>query len=155
MAKSEGKIFEEDFINSVPENIFHFRFRDLPYFLTKGNKYPVLPNPADFLIFNNYLYVLELKSTKLSSYPLKNTRENQVEGLLKYSEKDKVICGFVINMRKYEETYFLHIDDYILLSKNCKSISIDKLRIYGKFIPQIKKITRYRYNLDKLFEISC
>ena len=152
--KNVGKIFEEDFIKSVPTNIFNFRFRDLPHFLTKNNKYMINNNPCDFLIYNRYLYTLELKSCAGASYPISNTRENQVEGLLKFSKMLGVISGFIINMRKYNETYFLHIDDYIHLTKIKKSINIKELRIYGIRINQELKRTRYKYNLEDLFKIN-
>lgn len=154
MGKNVGKIFEEDFIKSVPNNIFYFRFKDLPYFLTKNSKYEVSNNPADFIIFYNNLFILELKSTDNTSYPFSNTRENQVKGLKKYSEKDKVICGFIINMRRYNETYFLRINDYLYLEKESgrKSISIKDLRFYGVRIYQELKRTRYRYDIKTFLE---
>lgn len=157
MAKNVGKIFEEDFIKSVPDNLFHFRFRDLPYFLTKNAKYEVNNNPADFIIFSDYLFILELKSTNNSSYPFDNTRENQVKGLEKYSVKDKTICGFIINMRKYDETYFLSIEDYIFLKNesNRKSIALKDLRLYGIRINQELKRTRYRYDVKNFLEKIC
>lgn len=154
MVKNVGKVFEEDFIGSVPTNIFHFRFKDLPYFLTKGNGYSITNNPCDFLIYNKFLYVLELKSCAGTSYPISNTRENQVIGLDNYSKMEGVISGFVINMRKYEETYFLHIRDYKLITLSKKSIGIKDLRIYGVKIDQTLKRTRFKYNLEDLFKIS-
>lgn len=157
MAKNVGKIFEEDFIKSVPDNLFNFRFRDLPFFLTRNAKYEVNNNPADFIIFSDYLFVLELKSTNNTSYPFDNTRDNQVKGLEKYSKKDKTICGFVINMRRYNETYFLFIDDYIYLKNESgrKSISMNDLRIYGIRIPQELKRTRYKYDIEIFIEKVC
>lgn len=155
--KSVGKLFEEDFIKSVPDNLFHFRFRDLPYSLIKNAKYDINNNPADFLIFCNYLFVLELKSTNNSSYPFENTRENQVKGLEKYSHKDKTICGFVINMRKYTETYFITIKDYLYLQNESgrKSISLEDLRLFGIRIKQELKRTRYRYDIKTFLENIC
>jgi len=149
MSKNVGKLFEEDFIASVPEDVFKFRFRDLPYFLTKNSKYTVNNNPADFFIFYDYLYILELKSCKGTSYPMTNTRKNQVEGLTKYSKCDKVLAGFVINYRKYNKTYFIHIDDYIIISKHKKSINIKDMELYGKLIEQNLKRVRYSYNIKK------
>lgn len=154
MSKNVGKLFEEDFITSVPVNVFNFRFRDLPYFLTKNSKYSVNNNPCDFLIFKEYLYTLELKSCAGTSYPTSNTRINQVEGLLKFNIMDKVVSGFIINMRKYDETYFIHISDYIKLTKDKKSINIKELRVFGVRIGQELKRTRYRYNIEDLFKIS-
>ena len=157
MSKNVGKIFEEDFINSVPDSLFHFRFRDLPYYLTRYSKYEINNNPADFLIFSDYLFVLELKSTNNTSYPFENTRENQVKGLEKYSTKDKTICGFVINMRKYNETYFLFIKDYIYLKNESgrKSISMKDLRLFGIRINQELKRTRYKYDIKHFLENVC
>lgn len=157
MSKNVGKVFEEDFIKSVPENIFHFRFRDLPHYLTKNSKYNVNNNPADFIIFSEYLFILELKSTNNSSYPFSNTRDNQVKGLEKYSHKDKTVCGFIINMRKYNETYFIYIKDYIYLQNESdrKSISIKDLRLFGIRIEQELKRTRYRYNIKNLLKNIC
>lgn len=154
MVKNVGKVFEEDFINSVPDNIFHFRFRDIPYFLTKTVGYSVNNNPCDFLIFHEYLYVLELKSCAGTSYPVSNTRDNQVIGLDKYSKMVGVVSGFIINMRKYDETYFLRIQDYKLITLSKKSVGIKDLRVYGVRINQILKRTRFRYNLEDLFKIK-
>lgn len=157
MSKNVGKLFEEDFIKSVPNNVFHFRFKDLPYFLTRNSKYEISNNPADFILFYNYLLVLELKSTNNTSYPFSNTRENQVKGLKKYSEKDKVICGFIINMRRFNETYFINIDDYIYLKNESdrKSISIKDLRLFGIRISQEVKRTRYTYDIKNFLEKIC
>lgn len=149
-----GKEFEKDFIGSVPSDIFHYRFRDLPFFLTKNAKYEVNNNPADFLIMGDILYVLELKSCAGSSYPTSNTRKNQVEGMLKYSTMRNVMCGFVINMRKYNKTFFLHIKDYIFITKDKKSINLHDLETYGLLIEQELKRTRYKYNIQNILDIK-
>lgn len=154
MSKNVGKLFEEDFIKSVPESIFSFRFRDLPYFLTKNAKYTVNNNPCDFLIYKENLYTLELKSCAGTSYPISNTRENQVQGLLKFNDMEGVVSGFVFNMRKYNETYFLHIEDYVKLTLSKKSINIQELRVYGIKINQVLKRTRYSYEITDLFNVK-
>lgn len=152
MSKNVGKIFEEDFIKSVPNNIFHFRFRDLPYFLVKNSQYKVNNNPADFLVFYKNLFILELKSCNTTSYSINNTRQNQVDGLLKYSKIENVICGFIINMRKYNKTYFLSINDYLLITNNKKSINLKDLNTYGILIEQELKRTRFKYEVLKFFD---
>ena len=149
MSKNVGKIFEEDFINSVEEGIFHYRFRDLPFHLTRNAKYEVNNNPADFLIFHNYLFILELKSCGGTSLPCTNIRDNQVNGLYKYNKMKGVVGGFVINFRKYNETYFLPIEDYLSIIKSRASIGIQEARAFGIHVEQKLKRTRYTYDVSK------
>ncbi|MGL5962669.1 MAG: Holliday junction resolvase RecU [Cetobacterium sp.] len=150
--KNVGKLFEEDFIKSVPSYMFRYRFRDLPYHLTKGAKYEVNNNPADFLIVYDKLFILELKSCAGTSLPCSNVRGNQIEGLKKYSELYNTVSGFVINYRRYDETYFLEVCDYLRITSTKASIGIQDARVFGVLITQQLKRTRFSYDIESFIK---
>ena len=146
---NDGKKFEEDFIKSIPENWFKYRLRDSGGSWQGGEKARFTPtNICDFIVYNNKLWLLELKSHKGKSIPLSCIRENQIKGL-EAASKLGVDAGYIFNFRDVEETYFIDaakINKFIELSTR-KSIPLDFLKEHGMLIPQHKKKVRYRYDL--------
>ena len=95
---------------------------------------------------------LELKSTKEASLSFNNIKNHQIEGLYNASKVSGLKAGLLIEMRKYEETYYLDIEkavEYIGLSER-KSFSIDFLRENAIRVNQAKKRTRFTFDIEEL-----
>ena len=76
--KNMGKVFEKEFKDSVPDNVYLERYKDD----TSG--FYGVSNPADFRLYVfPMLILLELKTHKGKSLPLAKIRENQLKGMLK------------------------------------------------------------------------
>lgn len=154
----EGKRFEQDIKKSIPPEFFVERYKDD----TAGFK--GVANPADFRLYNYpYTFLWELKSHKGKSIPLSKIRNSQLKEMRKAEPYWGVFCGFLLNYRDLEETYYIAFRDlvnkyYILNDEGeyepkpdgRKSIPVEWCREYGVRIPQTIKRVRYTYGLDKL-----
>lgn len=152
--KNEGKKFEEDFRNSIKENIFCYRIKD------SSNFHQATKNMCDFIIFESpYLFLLELKSTKANQFSTdeKIIKQHQVDSLYEAQTKHLFVeCGFILNYRGRElktktvlpETYFIPIHEMRKVYYKEKSIHKDLAREIGIEIPYRKKITRYEYDVN-------
>ena len=57
-----GKSFEQDFIKSVPDTIYHYRFKDGTAAWGEGEATRFqATNICDFLLFDGRMFLLELK----------------------------------------------------------------------------------------------
>lgn len=172
--KNKGKIFEDDFKKSIPDNCWCKRLNDNAASWSGGNATRFSStNECDFLlrdIETKELFALELKSTigsltfwredfeknkKGATYAIK---KNQIIGLQKFKTYH-LICGLIFNFRnKNNETYFVDISDFInytnLLSK--KSINIHDVRNMQNIqIENTLLQTHYRYNISKFIKEVC
>lgn len=151
--KSTGKRFEEQFKKSIPKDIFYYRFRDSANTWSGGNKTRFTPsNIADCLIFDgDYLYLLELKSTKGKSLPYKNIKKHQIQDLLWASEFANTICGLVIEFSQLDEYYFIEIRQFKTFFDNVdrKSIPVDYCRKNGIKIENKKLKINNKLNINK------
>lgn len=167
-----GKIFEQDFKDSVPEKSLLIRLPDPPQSFEKRSDTRFShKNPCDYVIFDTVgkkLYCLELKTTKSKSMSFdditmdkpqgKLIKKHQIESLLKFSKFDDVVAGFVCNFRDekndVERTYFIDIKLFISMTNGLDKKSFNEMdlilnkaiRINGK-----KKITHYRWDVGELF----
>ena len=142
-----GKIFEVQVLSSVPAYMYKLRIKDT-VMRFKGDT-----NPCDMIIFHNgKLYMLELKSTQNTSLPFDNIHYHQFQDLEIASKVEGIHAGFLIEMRKYKETYYLDINKALEFVKNSgrKSFPISYLREHGIQVEQTLKRTRYGYNIEKL-----
>lgn len=151
--KNEGKRFEEDFRQSIPDNIFCYRIKD------SSNFYQTTKNMCDFILFKSpYLLLLELKSTKSNQFSTdeKIIKQHQVDDLYDVQMKHLFVeSGFILNYRGRElktktvppETYFIPIHEMRKVYYKEKSIHKDLAREIGIEIPYRKKITRYEYDI--------
>lgn len=107
---------------------------------------------------NPILYLLEFKSSKGTSFSFteKIIHKHQIEDLKKASIYENIIAGFVFNFRKYNETYFVHIDDFIDFKENSgkKSINRDDCEKIGLKINQTLKRTRFLYHIGTFIKES-
>ena len=142
---NEGKKFEQDVRNSIPPDCYVERYKD-----DTAGFYGV-HNPADYRVYKYpYTYLIECKSIKGKSLPFAKIRDKQLEAMLKAVRFPGVYCGFIINFRELEETYWIpavFVDQYIKNEKR-KSIPVDFCKRYGVLVPQRKKRVRYQYDLS-------
>ena len=146
MAKSIGKVFEEEIKSSFPPDFYIERYKDD----TAGFK--GVANPADYRLYKYpYTFLLELKTHKGKSIPLEKIRDNQLKGMYKSVLYKGIFAGFLLNYRDLEETYYVAVQDLItfITSTERKSIPVEWCREYGTKIDQKKKIVRYTYDLSK------
>ena len=155
MAKDAGKIFEEDIKKSFPPDFYVERYKDD----TAGFK--GVANPADYRLYRYpFTFLLELKSHKGKSLPLAKIRNSQLKGMAKATHYRGVFCGFLINYRDLEETYYITFGelvthfyivdakgDFAVKQAGRKSVPVEWCRENGVRIQQKKKKVRYSYDL--------
>ena len=166
MARSNGKVFENNFEKSAPSYAKAYRIPDPPQSFNRTNNLRFSrKNPFDYFLWdskNHLLYALELKTVAGKSINFERTEDerksdgihyHQAQGLKEYNQYDGLICGFVIEFRGEAKTVFLDIDDYFELIKYVgkKSFCFKDLDAYD--IPYVvipQKIIRvnYRYDID-------
>lgn len=155
--QNAGKLFENDFKQSVPDTCWIYRLRDNASSFANGdNTRFTSSNICDYILFDDItrtLFLVECKSTKGTSIPLSMVRDNQIKGLKEASKHD-LVAGFLINFRnKDNDTFFVLIDEFLdmISSINKKSFNVKDLENIGAIkIENIKKRTRYTYNIQKM-----
>lgn len=160
-----GKRFEENFMKSVPENYYLKRLNDSTGF-GKGNANTRFTsrNECDFIVYaNKMLFLLELKSTEGTSFSFQKDSEDKKSKMIKYSQiiglyKSTnligVIPGFLFNLRKTDNTYFLHIKNFYRFFSDTEKSSINEKDIIdfgGILVNSTKLKVNYRYDIESLF----
>jgi len=162
MAKNTGKLFEDNFKASVPEDTYYVRLHDAAIgFDTKNSKQRFAPkSPYDAILCRaGQMYAIELKSHKEKrfSFGEKNAdiKKRQVKNLTD-AETAGAVAGVVLNFSDYEETYFIWATEFWNFMETCgkKSINLDDARKLGTLIPCKKKKVRYKYDLEVLLALS-
>ena len=161
MAKSIGKVFEEEIKASIPLGFFVERYKD-----DTAGFYGVT-NPADYRLYRYpYTFLWELKTHKGKSLPLAKIRLNQIKGMYRDIVYRGVFAGFIINFRELEEAYYIPVERVAksfytfthtgeiegINPTGRKSIPVSWCRTYGERIAQEKKRVRYTYNLTEFFK---
>lgn len=162
MKKNPGKKFEEDFETSVLDEYVYLRLKDAGGWGESNNTRFTIKNKCDNTIFTgDYYFMIELKSHLGKSIPKTVFRKDsegrcyQIDQLYKERDKRNTFAGAVFNFRDVEETYLVHINnvyDYYYYSENRASFPLSWCKENGIKIEQIKKRTRYRYNIEKMVE---
>ena len=174
MAQNVGKKFENNFKDSIPEDVMYHRLHDAPqsWAQDKGTRFS-WQNPCDaFLFTDGMLLALELKTTKDKFYTFEKEKDtnktakihyHQIEGLKEFAKYNKCVPGFVLNFRvnedtdKYNEvTYFIHINNFVKMINelNKKSFTILDLLKYSPIkIESIKKRTNFKYGIDSFLNV--
>lgn len=171
--RNPGKLFEDDFKNSVPEQYYYKRIPDPPQSFGQDSEKTRFSskNPYDAILFDTMggiLYTLELKSTKgggitfwkEDAKPNKtclNIKKHQIMSLLEADKKDRVVSGLVLNFRDTEHTYFLPIKEFLKFSNQTEKISInekDVLKLTHYQFEAIKKITRFQYEIETFLKFN-
>lgn len=164
MSRNQGKIFEEQIKKSTPPYALLYRLPDSAQaFGGSSNLRFSRKNPFDYLLWDSQkhiLYALELKTVAGKSITFERNEKDkseihlhQIDGLSKWNMYDGIICGFIIEFRKIEKTFFLDVDEFKKLADNIdkKSFNYDdltKYKIKYTIIKQIKARTRYTYAID-------
>lgn len=154
--KSSGKRFEESWKKSIPGDVFYYRLRDGSSSWGGNDKVRFQQtNICDCLMFDgDYLYLLELKSTKGKSLPFNNIKKHQIDDLLWASEYANTICGLVIEFSELEECYFIEMSHFKTFydSTDRKSIPIDYLRGKGIKIGVEKKKVNSKFDIENFIK---
>lgn len=149
---NSGKRFEQNWKNSIPEDIFYYRLRDGSSSWDKSKKTRFQQtNICDCLIFDGeILFTLELKSTKGKSLPFSNIKNHQIKDLLWSSEFANVISGFIIEFSSINECYFIEINLFKSFLENCnrKSLPVSFCREKGL------KIGTKELKVNRMFEVE-
>ena len=153
---NSGKRFEQNFKNSVPKNIFLYRLKDSSSAWGGNEKVRFqATNICDFLMFDgDYLYLLEMKSTKAKSLPLANIKQHQINDLIEANKYANVVCGFLIEFSKVNEVYFLEISKFQEFMKKAerKSIPIEYCSKNGIKVEVVRLKVNNRYNVIKMID---
>jgi len=148
---NEGKKFEKNYENAVNDTAYFFlRLKDSAKWLRGSGATFTPENPCDGIQYAApFLWLVELKSTKGSSISFNPARPeekpqnkttqvmikaHQVKSLMKFATKNGLIPGFIFNFRERstktkhypEETFFVHINDFINWSKNSGKSGINR-----------------------------
>lgn len=154
--KSTGKRFEENFKKSVPEDIFYYRLKDNSNTWSEGTKTRFTPsNICDCIMFDgNYLYILELKSTKGKNLPFNNIKKHQIDDLLWASNYANIVAGFLINFSDLDECYFIEINDFneFYETTERKSLGLDYCRENGVKIGVERLKINKKYDVEKMID---
>lgn len=157
IAQNEGKKFENDIKLSIPDTCWIYRLRDNASSFSGGNNTRFTSsNICDYILFDDTtrtLFLIECKSTKGTSIPLSMIRSNQIEGLQEAS-KHNLVTGILVNFRNEKnDTFFISINDFTEMMNTIgkKSFNIKDLESIGATrIENIKKRTRFKYNIEKM-----
>lgn len=168
MARSVGKIFEDDIKKSVPNYALIIRLPDSAQsFYKNENLRFSKKNPFDFIFWNPFsltFYSLELKTVKGVSISFERTDTDtgeihfhQIKGLETISKIQGTVCGFIIEFRKIHKTIFININDFLKLinlidKKSFRLSDLDKYNIKYVIIPQVLLKTHYRYDIENFFK---
>ena len=159
-----GKQFEEQFKNSIRhDEVYYYRLKDSAQSFGRSSALRFSSkNPCDAFIWDakrRMFFALELKTVAGTSISFERTKEehgeihfHQAEGLNQINKYDHTVCGFVVNFRKVEETYFIPIEVYNKIIEEIpkKSFNVKDLANYDVVrINAIKKRTRYTYCVEE------
>jgi len=162
--QNPGKRFEEDFKNSVPDEVFYYRFRDGTANWggqQNENTRFQAKNICDCML-NHHVYglhFLELKSHLGKSFPFsafgsEKRMKLQIKDLTAAASYTRQRAGYIFNMRDLCETWYLSVkavSDFIDAGTR-KSIPLDYMRSHGvRVCSQLKRV-RYRYDVMKFLE---
>lgn len=168
MSNKVGKNFEAQWGKSMPDYALLYRLPDSAQSFKKSSNLRFSSkNPFDYLLWDSnrhILYALELKTVAQKSISFERDKEenreihyHQIKGLNDWNKFDGIICGFIIEFRKFEKTIFLEINEFNKLINTItkKSFNLDDLdncNIKYTIIGQTKARTRYTYKIDEFLK---
>ena len=154
--KNLGKVFEENWKKSVPNNVFYYRFKDSNNNWARNEQIRFAPsNIADCILFNGIsLILVELKSHKGKSIPLNcimgnKTKIKQIQDLYEAEKYDGVHSQLVVFFSDVERCFVLDIEDFLFFMQDNdrKSIPLEYFETLGKEIRVEKKRSTYRFKI--------
>lgn len=163
--KSVGKIFEQNWKNSIPDKCFYYRPPDAAQsFGENANLRFSAKSPCDcFMFHGGILYTLELKSVGTKSISFEREKEDngvihkhQIDNLLKFSTYENVVSGLLLDFRLSGETYFCMIEEFANMMKHLDKKSFNEKDLFTWCNPiniEKKKLkVNYRYDIDKFLK---
>jgi penicillin-binding protein-related factor A (putative recombinase) len=157
-----GKLFEQDFQNSVPDFAYLYRLKDCPGWVSactcpNGASPRFMPsNDYDYgLYWDGNFWALELKSVAGVSIRHDALRSNQKAGLSRASGFDGLHAGVLVEFRKYGEAWFIPISNWIQhqAESDKKSMNIKEIRADLGFQMHGKKlVSRMRWDVLDLLK---
>ncbi len=162
-----GKIFEQNFKKSVPDDFYYLRLKDPAVGWTGGASKYSPTNPFDCLIYTGTgLHCIELKSTaraitfwradfendgKKHTFEIK---KHQIQGLNAADIFAGVYPSIVINFRDVDETWCITITDFLILTGGTskKSINHEDASLVGYRVPSRKLKVNERYDIKAMTE---
>lgn len=155
--RNNGKDFEKNFKNSVPDNIFFYRFRDSGSTFYGGNKNLRFStsNIADNMMFyNGCLFLNELKAHKGKAIPIScimgnKTKEKQIQDLCEANKYDNVFANIIVFFIDLERCFVLDIENFLffLEENERKSIPLEFFENLGIEIRVEKKTRNYKFKI--------
>lgn len=161
---NDGKRFELNIKNSMPDNTYHQRIKDQSFDHTSTLMRFTQSNPYDFFVFfDGKLFLLELKSTKSKSFSVQTNKDekgkmiklHQIESLSYAEQFNNVHPAFLFNFRLDQDYCFympIGIFEDIMFKNGKKSINFDEIKMHSLAVESKKLKINYRYNLEKLFK---
>lgn len=162
MKLNSGKRFEQQWrkcARKVPE-LFFYRLRDGTATYYGGSQDGIRfqqSNMCDVMMFlSPLLFLLELKSTKGSSLPLKNIRKDQLSDLLESGKHKHVLAGFVVYFADKQVCYFASAATINAFkeSNDRKSIPLDWFERLGRKVAVIPLKVNVDFDVGK-FVTGC
>ena len=159
---NEGKQFEHDFRNSVPDDVYSLRLIDpaIGFDVESSTQRFAPKNPYDLILYKEpWMYCLELKSTKESRISFRGSssmiREHQIRKLTEAWEKG-CRAGFVLNFRSSQNTCYLPIEVFHRLTRATERQSLreDEILEAGTRLPVRRLRIHNRYDLNVLFGLE-
>jgi len=153
-----GKVFEDNFKKSMPDDVYYLRLHDssIGFDIENSTQRFALKSPYDCILYHKgKMYCLELKSTKSKAISYEGSspmiKDNQIKELIKASSYG-CKSGFVLNFRDTNNTYFLPIAQFIFLKhmSSKKSMNENDIKGISLLIPGRKLKVNYRYDLSVL-----
>lgn len=160
-----GKKFEQNFANSVPNDIYFMRIKDSANnFSRSASSTFATSNPFDcFVIYRGLFLPMELKSTKGKSFSIqsknlengKDIKYHQIKSLERAQSFENIYAGFILDFRE-SNTYWISILDFLnfISSTNKKSIN-ENDAIKNNSILINKKLMRVNYRYDIKSMLDC
>lgn len=152
-----GKIFENNWRESVPKNVFFYRFRDSSGTWSGGDNIRFTPsNIADCLIYDSYaLHLIELKTHKGKSIPFScivgnKTKQKQLHDLEEANKHIGVYSSIIVFFSDIERCFELGIEEFLIFYNNTnrKSIPLEYFEEHGTEIIVKKLRTNYRFDIE-------
>ena len=161
MAIGIGKVLEQNWRKSVPDNIFYYRPPDAAQsFGSNSNLRFSAKSPCDCFMFNGkVLYTLELKSAGTKSISFEREKidkgvihKHQIDNLLKFSTYENVISGFLFDFRLSDYTCFCMIEEFVNMISHLDKKSFNEKDLFEWCNPieiEKKKLkVNYKYNVQ-------
>jgi penicillin-binding protein-related factor A (putative recombinase) len=142
---NHGKVFEKEFFNSFPSEIFVQRLKD------DTMKFANVKNSYDFFAYSYpIIFLFELKTTKQKSLPFANINQYQIDTLFLHNKQSGIIAGFVINFRSHDYQTFFVPAEKVHYHADRNSFPIEWIQQNGINLPATLIRTRYRFDLSPI-----